>query len=405
MRDAFEWVLLGLAGVPLLLFKSYSAHAWFAFRRTRGGHPGRAEHRVSVIVPLRGAEPGLEENLTSILEQDLPGEYEVLFCAEERSDDAVPIVEALLAGRFGVRARLVYSGPAGLELGKLHNLMAGTDAARGSLLVFVDSDARLPTRSYLEEFIAPLSRPDVGCVTCYPVYRGGRDPGALLLAGMINIDLRGTFVVRTAWGGGALANGACMALRTESLARSGGLEPLRRRMLIDSRIARNIADLGLKVVVHRDPVWIDRARVGLHDLWQQSTRWHVSMFRGLHAWTWLAFGWLRCALLLAIAYFAAYPDSAFARGILLGVIGVRAGLAATMPGAGRGPADVARRVAAQPFADLLGAAAWLLAMVTPTVQWRGRRYRVSRDGLMTLAPRHCPREAPAAAPLGRGSSR
>ncbi len=386
MRDIVEWIGIGIVGLPMALFKSYPLHAWAAFRRNKKTPGFGGDARVSVIVPLRGDDPGLRENLTSLLGQKGIGEHEVLLCVEDRADAAAAVAEALVRSAPGGRARLVTSGPAGEELGKLHNLKAGVRAARGSVLVLVDSDTRMPSSGYLAEFIAPLARPEVGCVTCYPAIRGGRDLGALLLAGMINLDLWGTFVVRAAWGGGSFANGACMALRAETLPRCGGLERLSRRMLMDSRLAANIAALGLRVVVHREPVLIERDRVSLRELWVQSTRWHVAMYRGLRPWTWFAFGWLRSALVLALAFVAFAPDSIAARGVLLGVLGIRAGQAARLRGTSRRVPDIARRVLVQPLADLVGAAAWLHAMVQPHVQWRSRRYRVGRDGVLTLAP-------------------
>lgn len=404
MRDAFEWMFQGLSGLPLLLFQSYPIHAWVAFRKAGVAPEAEASQRVSVIVPLHGAEPELRSNLRSLLEQDSLADYEVLLCMEDASDDAAAIVEQLSAEIPG-RARLVFSGPAGAELGKLHNLMAGVAAASGSLFVFVDGDARLPSRTYLAKFIAPLANPSIGCVTCYPIYRGGRDLGTLLLAGLINVDLRGTFVVRSAWGGGAFANGACMALRKETLERAGGLGRLRRRMLMDSRLAQNVTRLGLRTVVHPHPVLIDRERTTLREMWDQSTRWHVAMFRGLEPWTWVAFGWLRSALLLAVVHLLATPDSLTARGVLTGIVCVRAGQAATLPGAGWRIADVVRRAIAQPFADILGAIAWLFAMSQSTVRWRDRRYRVAPGGEMTLVRSPARREGVAPPVPARAATR
>jgi|GEM_PF-661835 len=382
MHGIQEWIGWGLVGLPLALIASYPLHAWIAFRSARTTAPSMPGGRVSVIVPLRGEDAGLQANLSSLLDQESLGDYEVLLCVEGLSDGAVPVLEELLARDARRRARLVLSGPSGRELGKLHNLMAGVTEATGSILVFVDSDARLPSRTYLAGFIAPLSRPGVGGVTCYPIYRGGRNAGALLLAGWINVDLWGTFAVRAAWTRGGFANGACMALRRDTLARCGGLESLRRRLLMDSRLAERIGRLGLRVVVHPTPVPIERDRASLREAWEQSTRWHVALYRGLHPVAWAVFAWLRSTLTLAAGYALLAPGSPAARGILAAALGIRVALAVGAPGASRRFTDMARRALAQPFADLLGTVAWIEAMARPSVRWRGRRYRVGRDGTL-----------------------
>ena len=50
---------------------------------------------VSVIVPGRGLEPGLAENLRTLLTQDYPA-YEVLFVFDREDDPAIEVVEQLI---------------------------------------------------------------------------------------------------------------------------------------------------------------------------------------------------------------------------------------------------------------------------------------------------------------------
>ena len=52
---------------------------------------------VSVLKPLHGMEPGLEQNIESFFEQDYP-EFELLFCARQESDEGLR-----LARRVGAR--------------------------------------------------------------------------------------------------------------------------------------------------------------------------------------------------------------------------------------------------------------------------------------------------------------
>src|SRR6185436_1035041 len=61
---------------------------------------------VSVIAPSRGLEPGLEENLRTLLNQEYRS-FEVLFVFDRENDPAVEVLKALAPN-----VRIVISGPA-----------------------------------------------------------------------------------------------------------------------------------------------------------------------------------------------------------------------------------------------------------------------------------------------------
>src|SRR5580704_1271467 len=52
---------------------------------------------VSVLKPLHGAEPDLEENLKRFFELDYP-EYELLFCARHETDAGLQMATRIAAG-------------------------------------------------------------------------------------------------------------------------------------------------------------------------------------------------------------------------------------------------------------------------------------------------------------------
>ena len=67
---------------------------------------------ASVIVPCRGLEPGLTENLAALLHQEYP-EYEVIFVTDNETDPALEVIQSIIeenAHRVTVRA--VIAGPA-----------------------------------------------------------------------------------------------------------------------------------------------------------------------------------------------------------------------------------------------------------------------------------------------------
>lgn len=121
---------------------------------------------ASVIVPGRGLEPGLAENLRPLLTQDYRG-YEVLFVFDREDDRAVQVVEDLTC-LSSVASKIVTAGPATDSGQKVHNLRVAVTRIdpRCEVLVFVDTDAR-PERHWLRQLVAPLMDQKLGASSGY----------------------------------------------------------------------------------------------------------------------------------------------------------------------------------------------------------------------------------------------
>lgn len=121
---------------------------------------------ASVIVPGRGLEPGLAENLGTLLAQDYPG-YEVLFVFDRADDPAIEVVEALIKTSL-VATKIVIAGPATDSGQKVHNLRVAVTKIdpKSEVLVFVDTDAR-PERQWLRQLVAPLADETLGASSGY----------------------------------------------------------------------------------------------------------------------------------------------------------------------------------------------------------------------------------------------
>jgi len=121
---------------------------------------------VSVIVPGRGLEPGLTDNLCTLLTQDYAC-YEVLFVFDRADDPAIEVVEQLRK-TSDVETRTVIAGPATDSGQKVHNLrvaVTGIDP-KSEVLVFVDTDAR-PGNRWLTQLVGPLADKKLGASSGY----------------------------------------------------------------------------------------------------------------------------------------------------------------------------------------------------------------------------------------------
>ena len=113
---------------------------------------------ASVIVPLKGPEEGLRENLAALASLDYP-DYELIVCAHTAGD--IPPVA------LPSRVKIVLSEVDEPETGeKVRNLSAAVRAARkrSKILAFADSDGR-PTPHWLRALAAPLADEGVGAST------------------------------------------------------------------------------------------------------------------------------------------------------------------------------------------------------------------------------------------------
>jgi cellulose synthase/poly-beta-1,6-N-acetylglucosamine synthase-like glycosyltransferase len=123
---------------------------------------------VSVIVPCRGLDAGLEKNLSALFEQDFPA-YEILFVTDSENDESVKIIEKVFRkGATRVRSKLLISGKTKGESQKVHNLREAVlkVSDESEIFVFVDSDVR-PAKKWLVNLIAPLVDEKIGAATGY----------------------------------------------------------------------------------------------------------------------------------------------------------------------------------------------------------------------------------------------
>lgn len=161
-------VLAGTAVVQalMLLLHAYE-HCRYSRSCMRTIPRRRPEGRAMVLVPCKGFDLDLEDNLLALLRQDYD-DYEVTFVVETAEDPAYPVIQRVMARHPRVAARLLVAGRA-VDCGqKIHNLRAATARLPGNVryLAFADSDAR-PRPHWLRVAISHLHRPYVGATTGY----------------------------------------------------------------------------------------------------------------------------------------------------------------------------------------------------------------------------------------------
>ncbi|HEX4642826.1 MAG TPA: glycosyltransferase [Candidatus Acidoferrales bacterium] len=149
------------------LYSLWDGLNWLRLAQRRAGaHSGFHAPRVALFCPVKGAEPGLEQNISALISFDYP-EYEVFFTMASADDPARKIIERVTAAGKRKIHIVIAGRPA--DCGeKVNNLSAAVQKATAGfdVYVFADSDGR-PGRNWLARLVAPLADANLGAVTAF----------------------------------------------------------------------------------------------------------------------------------------------------------------------------------------------------------------------------------------------
>jgi cellulose synthase/poly-beta-1,6-N-acetylglucosamine synthase-like glycosyltransferase len=200
---------------------------------------------ASIIVPCRGLDQNLHENLNALFSQNYPN-YEVIFAVDSKTDESVKIIEVISCeARKHVQSKLVVAGKAIDSSQKVHNLRrAVLEVSRKSeIFVFVDSDAR-PGKDWLRNLVAPLRDKTLGCATGYRWFVSRRGGFSSQLRAVWNAS------IASALGGNRKNNfcwGGSTAIRRETFERLEIREKWRGTLSDDFLITRRMKEANLQI--------------------------------------------------------------------------------------------------------------------------------------------------------------
>ncbi len=256
MHDPIAWILLTLStawAVQALL--AVIAQHKLAHRAARPQTQRYAGYRppAVVIVPFKGVEPALRENLRGLFTQDYP-DYRLMLIVESEDDPACPFLREAIEDHPNRQAELLVAGPADPDEGqKIHNLLAAVrklkqDDAGETVWVFADSDA-VPGPHWLGELVGPLAQERTAVTTGFrwlvPESRDGTSPPPFWarIASIINSSATG-FIRREqythAWGGS-------MAMRVTTAEQSDLIGRWQGAISDDYQVTRMARDLERRV--------------------------------------------------------------------------------------------------------------------------------------------------------------
>ncbi len=332
---------------------------------------------ATVIVPVKGEEYGLRGNLAALASLDYP-DYELIVAAQSAAD----IPGGVLPRR--VKVVLAHGGNAEASE-KVQNLAAAVAAARHSsaIYAFADSDARV-TAGWLRALAAPLSEPGVGASTGYRWFLP--EPAGVwsLLRAVwdgVTLGVLGPGDNPFAWGGS-------MAIRKQTFFDAGVPEAWQTAISDDYALSGAVHGAGQRIAfapgalapslecitARRFFPWSRRqlliTRVYSPGLWRAALAAHVLYCGGMAA---AAVAWFHgsaAVLWLIAAQFLPGMAKGFGRARL-----ARAALPSYDTWFRRWGWTHTLLV---PVATWLWLAVLLASAFGSSIEWRGRRYRLSR---------------------------
>jgi hypothetical protein len=334
---------------------------------------------ATVIVTVKGDDPGLRENLAALAAQDYPG-YELIVVAHRAAD--IP------SGVLPARVRVVLSHAWEPGTGeKVMNLRTAVRFARKdtALLAFADSDGRVSS-TWLRALAAPLaiSTPDAraGASTGYRWYAPEPPDFWSLMRSVWDAVIAGTFGP----GANAFAWGGSMAIRRETFYAIRVPDFWRDTVSDDYALSDAVRRAGLRVVFAPGAIAVSTGRATGREFlaWARRQLTITRVYRPRLWWTALVAHIFYCGG-MAAAILASIHGSRSAEWVLLAQLSP-----GMLKGANRATLAKAELPAYKAWFDRhswvhtlwapLATWIWLIVLLASAfgnrIEWRGNRYRL-----------------------------
>lgn len=373
--------VLGLASVVGV---GQSVAGWAALKRFRARPATVAKSlpSITILKPLHGDEPLLEEALASCCVQDYPS-FQIVFGLQDPADPAIAVLRRLRRRFPNVAMDVVVDRTTHGLNRKIGNLINMLPHARHDVLVIADSDMHVAP-DYLRSLVQALQEPGVGLVTTLYSGRAASPTmtGQLGAAQINHAFLPGALLARAMGREDCL--GATMALTRDTLERVGGLRALSNHLADDAVLGRLVLAKGLKVALANTVPATTVPETHVHKLFEHELRWArtvKSLVPVEFALSAVQFPLFWAALTVGVSGGAGWAWGLFAavwtvRGLVAHAIDRNLKVASALT------------IWCLPFRDVLSVTVILASYRTKRVAWRGQVLLATRPSLIqsSLAP-------------------
>ena len=370
---------LALLSLALALWQWFAARRFPLHRRIADFSFSPA---ITLLKPLKGCDETTLESLQSWFNQNYTGRTQILFGIADANDPVCKIVRELIAQNPGHDAQLVVCDRLSGANAKVAKLVQLEKLAKHDLILVSDADVRVPP-DFLANVVAPLRDPKIGLVNCFYRLANPTTTAMQWEAVAINADFWSQVLQAASLKPLDFALGAVMLTRRKVLAEIGGFNALADCLADDYQLGHRIAKKGHRIALCPVVVECWDAPMNWSEVWKHQLRWARTIrvcqplpyfFSILSNATFWPLLWLVVSLISSATLCAPL--------IAVACLLIRICLAQNLQRRFMQSRDSLAPPWLVPVKDLLQAAIWLGAFTGNTVEWRGRRMKLRRDGTL-----------------------
>ncbi|GAA0526857.1 ceramide glucosyltransferase [Rhizomicrobium palustre] len=336
---------------------------------------------ITILKPLHGDEPGLEENLASFFVQDYPAPFEIVFGVQDPNDAALAVVERLKARFPNINTITVVDGARAGTNPKVANLLNMEKAIRHQVIVLSDADIAVEA-DYLRRIASALAPEDVGGVTC--LYTGFAAAGRVSQLSAMGASYQ--FLPNVIMGLGLKMAQPCfgstIAFKRSLFESWGGFLPFKDQLADDHAMGMAVRNAGLILAIPPFAVRHAAVETGWGEWFTHELRWMRTIRTvdpGGHAGSFIthAFPLSLLGLIVALAAQSGPLDAAW--GAVVATLLARVMLKWRLDAIFGKPAGPFWLL---PFRDVFSFCVFLTSLFGGAVVWQNERLAVLKDGAL-----------------------
>ena len=337
---------------------------------------------ITLLKPLKGGDATTVESLQSWFNQHYTGQIQILFGVADAGDPVCKIVRELIKKNPGHDAQLVICAESPGANGKVSTLIQLERLVKHPLILVSDADVRVPP-DFLANVVAALRDPKTGLVNCFYRLANPVTTAMRCEAIAINADFWSQVLQSTNLKPLNFALGAAMLTRRKLLEEIGGFAALVNCLADDYQLGHRIAQRGHRIALCPVVVECWDAPMNWRDVWKHQLRW-ARTIRVCQPVPYF-FSILSNATLWPLLWLLASPalsKTLYAPLVALALLLMRIIIAQSLQRRFSPAHDNLAPPWLVPVKDLLQAAVWLGAFLGNTVEWRGQKMHLRRDGTL-----------------------
>ena len=333
---------------------------------------------ITILKPIKGADEFSFQCLSSWMKQEYPGKIQILFGVDSKDDPAFNLCSDLIKAFPQLDAQLIVCEGVYGSNSKVSKLVYLTQFIKNEIVIVSDADVLAPT-DLVKGSIGIFDDENVGLVCCCYGLANPITLAMKLEAVAINSDFWSQVLQARSMKPLNFALGAVMMIRRKALEKIGGFNSVVNRLADDYWLGRLVSENGYKVELstvvvecyHRSTGW--RETLAHQCRWARTIRvceplsYFFSILSNLTLW----------ATLFLIFYPTVYSVGFFAVAIL-----TRALTAAVYQKKLMRAKTRLWHFVMPIIKDLVQFVIWILSFTGNTVEWRGKKYKITSDGIM-----------------------